>query len=288
MSTPHRKTASRRSDGSSLRALATISPSTHRTFEASLRTNDPYGIVDQIPFKRLLINKMLASLPESEFDELLRYIEPVSLVTGHDLYRFQQEVDFAYFPETAVISQLYLLEDGSTSGASIVGSEGMIGLSAIFGSGPPAYRSQVIVGGSALRVRAEVIKHEFVRGRCLQQLLLGHIGARLEQLAQKAVCNGRHRVPERLCTWLLMIRDRASEEQLPLTQEQIAHHLGARRPGITAYCKALRDNGIISYHRGLIRILDRTALEASACECYWALASIDRAGSSTPGRVAAG
>ncbi len=286
MSAPERKSASRRSDGFSVRSLA-ATPAIQRALEASLRIKDPAGIDDQIPFKGLLINKMLGSLPESEFEELLRYCEQVSLLTGHELYGFQRHVDFAYFPETAVISQLFLLEDGSTSGASIVGSEGMVGLSAILGSGPPAYRSQVIVGGSAFRVRAEVIKQEFVRGRGLQQLLLRHISARLAQLAQKAICNGRHRVQERLCTWLLMIRDRASEEQLPLTQEQIAQHLGARRPGITAYCKALRDNGIISYHRGLIRILDRPALEASACECYRALASIDRAGSSRPGHVAA-
>jgi CRP-like cAMP-binding protein len=150
----------------------------------------------------------------------------------------------------------------------------MVGLSAIFGAGPPAYWTQVIVGGSALKVRAEVIKKEFGRGRTMQQQLLRHISARMAQLAQKAVCNGRHRVQERLCTWLLMIQDRVSEERLPLTQEQIAHHLGARRPGITESCKALRDNGIISYHRGLIRILDRPTLEASACECYRTLARV--------------
>ncbi len=284
-SEPERKGASRRSGLASVSLANT--PATHRTTEATLEISGPARIPEPIPFNGLFTNTVLASLPGSEFKELLPYVEPVSLVAGQELYGFQQHADFTYFPETAVISHLFLLEDGSTSGSSIVGSEGMIGLSAIFGSGPPAYRSQVIVGGTALRIRAEVIKQEFVRGRGLQQLLLRHISARLAQLAQKAICNGRHRVQERLCTWLLMIRDRASEEQLPLTQEQIAQHLGARRPGITAYCKALRDNGIISYHRGLIRILDRPTLEASACECYRALASIDRAWSSSPGHVAA-
>jgi CRP-like cAMP-binding protein len=271
MSEPEPKRASGRLGVPSVPSLATTTPATHRAIEVTLRITGPPGIPEPIPFNGLLTNKVLASLPGSEFEELLPYLEPVSLLAGHELYGFQQNIDYAYFPETAVISHLYLLEDGSTSGASIVGSEGMVGLSAILGSGLPAYWTKVIVGGSALRLRAEVIKQEFVRGRTLQQLLLKHISARLAQLAQKAVCNGRHRVQERLCTWLLMIQDRVSEEQLPLTQEQIAHHLGARRPGITASCKALRDNGIISYHRGLIRILDRPTLEASACECYRAL-----------------
>jgi CRP-like cAMP-binding protein len=288
MSEHERKSTSRRPGGSSDYSLATTTSGIHRTIEARLKITGPRDIQKAIPFNGLLTNKVLASLPGSEFEELLRYLEPISLPAGYDLYGFQQNVDFAYFPETAVISHLYLLEDGSTSGALIVGSEGMAGLSTIFGSGPPAYWTQVIVGGSALRVRAEVVKQEFVRGRAMQQLLLRHINARLAQLAQKAVCNGRHRVQERLCTWLLMIQDRVSEERLPFTQEQIAQHLGARRPGITECCKALRDNGIISYHRGIIRILDRPTLEASACECYRALTSRDRSGNSRSGRVAAG
>jgi CRP-like cAMP-binding protein len=271
MSEPERKSASRRASRSPVFTLATSTSGTHRVIEAKLRINGPHSIPEPSPFDGLLTNTMLASLPGSEFGELLRYLEPVSLLAGHELYWFQQNIDFVYFPETAVISHIYFMEDGSTSGASIVGCEGMVGLSAVFGSGPPAYWTQVIVGGSALRVRAEVIKEEFDRGRTLQQLMLSHISARLAQLAQKAVCNGRHRVQERLCTWLLMIQDRVSDKQLPLTQEQIAHNLGARRPGITSSCNALRRNGIISYHRGAIRILDRPRLEASACECYRAL-----------------
>lgn len=288
MSEPERKSASRRSVRASVNSLATAAPATHRETEAGVGINGVPRIPEPIPFNGLLTNKVLASLPESEFGELLPFIEPVSLMAGQELYGFRQEVDFTYFPETAVISHLYLLEDGGTSGASIVGSEGVVGLSAIFGSGPPAHLTQVIVGGSALRVRAEVVRQEFVRGRSLQQLMLRHINARLAQLAQKAVCNGRHRLQERLCTWLLMIHDRVSEERLPLTQEQIAQHLGARRPGITECCKALRDNGIISYHRGLIRILDRPTLEESACECYRALTSGDRSRGSRSRRVAAG
>ena len=271
MREPERKSVSRRLVRSPVYPLAATTPETHRAMALSLKISLPHTIPQPIPFNGLLTNSLLASLPGLEFEELLRYLEPVSLQAGHELYGFQKNIDYVYFPETAVISHLYLLEDGSTSGASIIGSEGMVGLTAVLGSRPPYYWTQIIVGGSALRIRAEVIKDEFARGRTLQQLLLGHISSRLSQLAQRAVCNGRHRVHERLCSWLLMIQDRVNEEELPLTHEQIAHHLGARRPGITASCNTLRDNGVISYHRGLIRILDRPTMEASACECYQAL-----------------
>lgn len=221
-----------------------------------------------IPFNGLLTNKLLAALPGTDFARLLPYLEPVSLHSGEHLYKFGAEIDFAYFPETAVVSHVYFLEDGSTTGAAIVGNDGIIGLSAIFDSQALPHWTQVTVGGSALRVGMDFIKEAFGRGGALQQLVLGYAGARLAQLSQRAVCNGSHRLDARLCTWLLMIHDRAGGDPLPLTHEEISDYLGARRAGITSICKALRDNGSIHYRRGIIRILDRQMLEAAACECY--------------------
>jgi CRP-like cAMP-binding protein len=102
----------------------------------------------------------------------------------------------------------------------------------------------------------------------MHDLVLKHLGARLAQLSQKAVCNSRHLLQERFCTWLLMILDRARSNEVPLTHELIAQHMGARRAGITAVCNALREAGIIRYRRRLMTILDRTKLESVACECY--------------------
>jgi CRP-like cAMP-binding protein len=227
-----------------------------------------------VPFNGLLTNKLLAGLPGEDFARLLPYLEPVSLSSGEDLYGVEEVIHDVYFPETTVISHLYLMEDGSTTSAAIVGRDGIVGLSTIFDARPALYWTQVTIGGSALRVSTEVIKREFARGGAMQRLLLGYTSIRLAQLSQRAVCNGRHKVDERLCTWLLMIHDRVCEEQLPLTHEAIAHHLGTRRAGVTTSCNALRDSGAINYRRGIIRILDRQRLEAAACECYQALRQI--------------
>jgi CRP-like cAMP-binding protein len=221
-----------------------------------------------IPFKGLLANSLLTALPGEDFARLLPFLEPVSLASGQKLNQLGEAIDFAYFPETAVISHVYFLADGSTTAAAIVGREGLIGLSAIFASPRPSYWTQVLISGSALRIGSEILKQEFARAGAMQQLLLGYTSERLAQLSRKAVCNGRHTVGERLCTWLLMIRDRVNEDRLSLTHEEIARHLGARRAGITGCCHALRDAGIVNYHRGMIHILDRQRLERAACECY--------------------
>ena len=228
-----------------------------------------------IAFNGLLTNKILTGLPGVDFASLLSYLEPISLSAGQPIIELGQCIDFVYFPETAVVSHLYFLEDGSTTGAAIVGNEGVIGLSAVLDSRPASYWSQVTIGGSGIRVKAEIIRREFARGGAMQRLLLGYTRARLAQISQRAVCNGRHTLQERMCTWLLMVHDRVGDDQLSLTHENIAHHLGGRRAGVCTACNALRDLGIITYRRGQIRIENRELLEGIACECYKALQRFD-------------
>jgi CRP-like cAMP-binding protein len=237
----------------------------------SSRIKPEQRFIKPASFNGLLTNKLLTALPGEDFARLLPYLEPVSLAFGEELYEMGNPIRSVYFPETAVISHMHLLADGSTAEAAMIGREGLVGISAIFDTNPPAYWSQVMIAGSALRTSTEAIKREFARGGALQRLLLSYTGARLTQLSQRAVCNGRHRVEERLCSWLLMVQDRAGDAQLTFTHDQIARHLGTRRAGITSAANALRENRIISYIRGQIRILDRERLEAAACECYQTL-----------------
>jgi CRP-like cAMP-binding protein len=231
------------------------------------RANRHINSRSDYPFNGFLANKLLTALPGADFARLLPYLEPVSLLTGQFIYESGENIDFAYFPETAVISHICIFEDGGTAAFAIVGKEGLIGLWGVLGSRPPPHWTQVTIGGTAIRVRSDVLANEFAHSVGMQEILLAYAGERLAQLSQRAACNARHRLGERLCTWLLMIQDRASEEKLPLTHEEIARQLGARRAGITTTCNFLRDKGIIDYRRGMIHILDRKLLEAAACQC---------------------
>lgn len=223
---------------------------------------------EAISLNDLLANKLFAALPGEEFERVLPHLEPVALSAGEDLYQFDGGIPYAYFPESAVISQLHLLADGNTTEAAMIGREGLVGLSAIFNAPQPNYSTRVLVAGSALRIRVDILKQEFYRGGALQRALLAYAGERIAQLSQRAVCSGRHKMEERLGCWLLMVHDRAGEDQFQLTHELIAGHLGVRRAGITQTANALRDRDIIANSRNLIRILDRHRLEDSVCECY--------------------
>lgn len=226
------------------------------------------GRVETDPLNELLANRLLSALPAEDFSRLFPHVEPVSLAAGEVLYKLDAEMRYAYFPETSVVSHLYILAEGGMTEADMVGREGMTGLSAVFGAPAPSYVTEVALAGSALRVRVDALRQEFARGGALQQLLLRYAGGRISLLSRRAVCNGNHRVEERLCTWLLMMHDRAGETPLALTHERISRHLGTRRAGVTSAATMLRDRGVIGYTRGHIRVLDRGLLEAAACECY--------------------
>jgi CRP-like cAMP-binding protein len=222
----------------------------------------------------LLANKLLSRLPTEDFSRIFPHLEPVSLSVGDVLFKMDEEIHFAYFPETAVVSHLYILADGGMTEADMIGWEGMVGLSSVLNTPPPSCLSEVSLAGNALRVRTEALKREFALGGAMQQLLLNYAGARIAQLSQRAVCNGNHRVEERLCSWLLMMDDRSGGYPLALTHERISRHLGTRRAGVTSAATSLRDRNIIDYKRGLIYVQDREMLERAACECYPAVKEI--------------
>lgn len=221
-----------------------------------------------VAFDGLLTNRILTGLPGEDFARLLPHLEPVDLACDENLYFLGDPPDFVYFPENAVVSHLHVLSDGGTIEADMVGREGLTGLSSVFNSHPPDRWTKVTIGGSALRVRADVMRDEFATCGGWQQAVLAYASVRLAHVAQRAVCNGLHSVEQRFCSWLLMLQDRSGDERLPLTHERIARHLGTRRAGITELATGLRARGDISYSRGLIRVTNRRGLEASACECY--------------------
>ena len=222
-----------------------------------------------IAFNGLLTNRILNHLPGPDFVHLLQFLEPVSLGAGQNILKPGESVEYVYFPESAVISYLHLLENGNSAATTVVGNDGVIGLTSLFDSAAPTrHWAEITIAGNAVRIKPKILRKEFASGGALQRLLLAYMRDRLAQLSQRTICHGRHIMRDRLCTWLLMIQDRVSDQPLALTHEKIAQHLGVRRAGISGACNALRDLGIIKYQRGQLQVVNRELLERLACECY--------------------
>ncbi|HEY1610655.1 MAG TPA: Crp/Fnr family transcriptional regulator [Paraburkholderia sp.] len=213
-------------------------------------------------------NHLLGALPASEWQSLAPHLELVHLRTEQLLCDAQQRIHHVYFPTTAIISLLSTMEDGSSVEIAAVGREGMAGVPVLTGGETMPNRVQVQCSGFAYRMSAQALRQAFARSDFMRRLMLLYMHALLTQVAQTAACNRHHSLARQLCRWLLIEVDRASGDELCVTQQLIADMLGVRREGITEAAGKLHDAGLIHHSRGHIKVLDRAGLEARACECY--------------------
>jgi CRP-like cAMP-binding protein len=184
------------------------------------------------------------------------------------LYESGDTMRNAYFPIDSIISLLYVMESGASAEISVVGNEGVVGVSLFMGGESTPSRAVVQSAGSAYRLSGQILKDEFNRHGDLMLLLLRYTQSLITQMAQTAVCNRHHSIDQQLCRWLLLSLDRLSDNKLTMTQELIANMLGVRREGVTEAAGKLQHLGVIKYSRGHITVLDRPRLEALSCECY--------------------
>ena len=174
----------------------------------------------------------------------------------------------AYFPTTAIVSLLYVMENGAAAEIAVVGDDGIVGVSLFMGGQSTTSRAVVQSAGHAFRLKPQQLVDEFNRNGPVLHLLLRYTQALITQMAQTAVCNRHHSLDQQLCRWLLLSLDRLEGSDLMMTQELIANMLGVRREGVTEAATKLQQDGLIRYTRGHIRVLDRAGLEQRTCECY--------------------
>lgn len=215
-------------------------------------------------------NKLLAqwlATPDAG-DYLSPHFRVVSLERNQVLYEQGDTIDFVYFPIDSVVSSLAIMEDGTTMETSMVGPEGLVGISAILGSGISRQWLWVLTRGTALQLEAKFLDRLLLQNEVALKSLLKLYRSTITQISQRCVCNTRHTVMDRLCCWLLMLHDRIGDGNLRLTQEGIASRLGARRAGVTVAAGTLQAMHAIEYRRGQLHITDREVLERVVCECY--------------------
>jgi CRP-like cAMP-binding protein len=213
-------------------------------------------------------NLLLAALPAAEWKRWFPSLERVEMPLGTVLYEPGVELKYVYFPITAIVSLLYVMEDGSSAEIAVVGNEGIVGISLFMGGESTPSRAVVQSAGIGCRLKSSLMKTEFNRAGPVLHLLLRYTQALITQMSQTAVCNRHHSLDQQLCRWLLLSLDRLRGTELVMTQELIANMLGVRREGVTEGALKLQNAGIIKYARGHITVLDRGALEKRTCECY--------------------
>jgi CRP-like cAMP-binding protein len=211
---------------------------------------------------------LLVALPDAVRQRWLPQLELVEMPLGQVLYESGGTLSHVYFPTTAIVSLLYVMENGASAEIAMVGNEGILGVSMFMGGKSTPSRAVVQSAGQGFRLKAEFLEEEFNQAGPVLHLLLRYTQALITQMAQTAVCNRHHSLDQQLCRWLLLSLDRLQGDELVMTQELIANMLGVRREGVTEGALKLQHAGLIRYARGHITVLDRAGLEKHTCECY--------------------
>ncbi|WP_018149989.1 Crp/Fnr family transcriptional regulator [Leeia oryzae] len=213
-------------------------------------------------------NQLLSVLPPEQWERIQDQLELIDMPLGKVIYESGSKLSHVYFPTTAIVSLLYVMENGASAEIAVVGFEGIVGVSLFMGGETTPSRAVVQSAGQGYRLKASLLMQEFNRGGPVMHLLLRYTQALITQMSQTAVCNRHHSLDQQLCRWLLLSLDRLASNDLVMTQELIANMLGVRREGVTEAAGHLQEAGLIAYRRGQITVLDRAGLEKRTCECY--------------------
>lgn len=240
------------------------SPSKRRSFPVVLSKMEADLFEVHTPKK----NHLLAALTADVQARLFPYLERVTLPLGKVVYESGDSLLHVHFPTDAIVSLLYVMENGASAEISVVGNEGMIGIAVFMGGESTPSRAIVQSAGHAYRLPQQRLKDEFNHSSEMRTLMLRYTQALITQMAQTAVCNRHHSIDQQLCRWLLLSLDRLPSNQLTMTQELIANMLGVRREGVTEAAGKLQKLKVINYQRGHITVLNRPKLENLSCECY--------------------
>jgi CRP-like cAMP-binding protein len=222
-------------------------------------------------------NEILNSIPEAEYNRLRPELEFVQLPHRHILHEAGERIEFGYFLNQGLASLVLLTSDGRSVEVGVVGHEGVVGTPLAVGLHRGPYRTIMQISGTAFRVRAEALEDWLEEAPELRLILHRFILIQGLQIAQIAACNRLHEIDQRLARWLLMCQDRVNSECLPVTHEFLAQMLGTGRPSVSLAAGVLQKAGTIENGRGSVKILNRSELEAAACECYRAIQRFNRA-----------
>ncbi len=216
-------------------------------------------------------NRLLVGLSAQELDRLQPSLRLVVLEPRQVLYDYRAPMPYVYFPTRGVVSQVLTTANGDQIEVAVIGSEGVVGLSALLGSDESPARYLAQLPGMAYRMAVTTLRAETRWDSPLRQVLFRYLAAYTRQLAQSVACSGLHPIPQRCARWLLATHDRVESDTFPLTHEYLATMLGVRRSSVSEILQPLARQGLIQNGRGEVTILDRVGLEARSCECYRAV-----------------
>jgi CRP-like cAMP-binding protein len=222
-----------------------------------------------------VINRVLLAMPDDEYELMRADLTHIDLPSHLSLHEPTQKIEFVYFPNRGMVSQVVVTKDGRTVEVGVVGKEGYVGAGLATGLSRSSVREVIQIAGDGFRMMGNALERILQSAPQLRTLLNRHTGLQGMQVAQTAACNRLHDIQQRLARWLLMTQDRVDSGVLAITHDFIATMMGTDRSTVSLAASVMQNDGIIDYARGEVKILNRRKLERSACECYGVIQQLE-------------
>lgn len=213
-------------------------------------------------------NSLLAALSQDDYQHLLKDLELVPLSLGQVLHESGETMSHIYFPVDCIVSILYQMENGESAEIALIGNEGVVGIAIFMGGESTMSRAVVQNAGYAYRLKAQVVKDQFLVGGALSRILLMFTSVFITQMVQTAACNRHHSLQQQLCRWILLSLDRLPSRHITMTEKLIGNMLGLKSDEVVAQTSILQKAGLVTYRDGEITVINRPGIEKRSCECY--------------------
>jgi CRP-like cAMP-binding protein len=221
-------------------------------------------------------NKLLASLSGADFERIAPHLRSASTYTRHVLQKQGEPIENVFFPTSGAYSLVKLLSNGQAAEVATIGSDGAFGIGVFLGERTAECALQVVIPGAGVYMSAEVFTAEMNQRAGFFNHLIRYSQSLMHQMMQTTACNSLHSAEQRVCRWLLTMRETVGQDQFPMTHETLATMLGVRRPTVTIVAGSLQHSGVIQHRRGFVTIVDGEQLEVKSCECYEAMQRTSR------------
>ncbi len=215
----------------------------------------------------IIPNLLLDGLPLDMLKELRGDMRFVELPRQQVLERVGRPAPHAYFLVDGVASLIARERNGLNIEAALVGIEGMLGLSHVFGTGISLSDTVMQSHGSGWRIGAGEFRRAMEKPVFRKRMLL-FADTVMAQSFATTMAASRGKLMVRLARWLLLFHDRTRGDELELTHDTMALMLGVRRAGVTVTIHEIEGQGLIRAHRGRVLIRDRAGLRQLAGEFY--------------------
>jgi CRP/FNR family cyclic AMP-dependent transcriptional regulator len=218
--------------------------------------DDDHFCLSEVALFRDLSRREMAAMAEAA---PMRTVPP-----GEIVYDPTRPVSVLFIVKRGRFRLFRTVADGHAVTTALPGPGAIFGEMDLLGLQMRGTWAEALDGGDLCLMSRADVRHMLLSDARIATRIAEQLGARIAELEDRLADLACKSVLERVAHRLCVLAGPADPETVRLTHGQLAGLIGATRERTTTVLGELADRGLVSLHRGRIRIRDRAGLAAAA------------------------